>query len=171
VAYFDSGDFSLWCKIFDMVREMRWRQIVCILFQGFMHWPARYGHTQAEIWELIAKESDFDCRAYNSRTHARGLMQVRIIAIKDIPNSARFFRWKHISENRRIRFLHKKRVYDPYWNLKIGCAYYRICKKRAKAQKIGRFEFSKREIAKAYYISGYGNWHLGVSATLSYLQK
>jgi len=139
---------------------------------GFKKWPRKFGHTQKEIWELIRKETagGFHVNAYNKRTHARGLMQLREIALKDIPAGWKFFKWHRISETSREQILNKKRVYDPYHNIYAGCAYYRVCKRRAKAQTNGRFTFTREEIAKAYYVTGYGSWHMGVTATLSYIQ-
>ncbi len=145
-------------------------------YDGFKEFATNFGHTREEIWELIRKETDgkFHVTAYNKRTKARGLMQIRKIALQDIPGGWKFFKWKKISETSREQILKRKRVYDPYWNLYAGCAYLRRCKQMARrngAQTIGRFTFSTNELARAFYVTGYGSWHLGVSATLKYMQE
>jgi hypothetical protein len=156
-------------KFYARVQGTPWGKLRA--YKGMMRWPKYYGHTQQEIWELIRKETAgrYHVDAYNGRTHARGLMQVREIALRDIPNGYKFYRWKNITKTKRIKFLNRKRIYDPYYNLQAGCCYYRICKRRARAQKIGRFKFSRMQVAGIYYVAGVGTWRNSLRPTLEYI--
>jgi hypothetical protein len=143
-------------------------------YAGFKRWPEHFGHSQQEIYDLIDKETEgkFHVKAYNSGTRARGLCQVRQVALEDIapPPGRSFFRYKKISETQKIKFLNKKIIYRPYHNIYAGCAYYRRCKKMARPKTVGRFSFSREEVAKIYYIAGIGTWRRSFVPTLRYIQ-
>lgn len=131
---------------------------------GFKKWPRHYNHSQEEIYLLIEKETAgrFHCSAFNIKTQARGLMQIREIALKDIGCGKEFF-----DKDGRLN-IHK--CYDGYMNIMAGCAYFRRCKEMAKAQRIGRFVFTRDEVALAYYCAGYFTWNVTIKGTLDYLQ-
>ena len=148
--------------LYDNVRGTQWEK--CRAYEGMRKWPKHYSHTQAEIMEIIRKESQFSPRV-KSCASARGLMQVTETAIKSLPDGHRYY-VKRDGAN----VLNYRKVYDPYWNLKLGCEFLRMCKKMARPQKIGRFEFTRDEIARAYYVMGYGRWNDSVKTTLRYIQ-
>ena len=141
---------------------------------GVEKWPVQWNHTPAEIYNMIRKETagQFHYDAFNSLTEARGLMQVREIALRDIPGGGEYYK-TIVMANGRKRVLNKQRIYDPYWNLYAGCAYYNLCKRRAHsigAQRIGRFFFSEEELALMYYMAGIGTWQRSIKPMLEYIQ-
>jgi len=163
---------SLAVKFFDRLKGSYSDR--CSGYWGFLKWPNYFGHTRQEIYELIGRETDnhYNIMAFNIKTKARGLTQVRKIALEDIappPDGKSFFKYKVVG-GKRYKLLNKRAVYRPYYNIYAGAAYYRLCKRRAKAQKIGDYEFTREQMAKLYYVAGIGTWNNSFKPTLRYIQ-
>lgn len=171
LLYAPPKEKTLAVKFFDKVRGTYEEKVSA--YAGFKHWPGYFGHTQKEIYDLCRKESEFKVYAYNYSTEARGLTQVKYVAMEDVappPDGRKFFNYVWIN-GKRLKSLNKKHVYRPYLNLYAGCAYYRKCKNRARAQRIGKYKFTRMEVAKAYYVSGIGKWKRSIRPMLEYIQE
>ena len=171
-AYAPLRHVTLALKFYDMVQGTESDRRSA--YRGFKKWPQWFGHTQREIYELVEKESEFKVMAYNNGSGARGLTQCRSSAFEDIappPGSkVRFFKYVFIGSNR-VRVVNRKAAYRPWFNLYAGCAYYALCKRRARAQQIGKFKFNRIEIAKLYYVAGIGTWRRTFIPALTYAQQ
>lgn len=130
---------------------------------GFKYWPRYYGLRKKTIFYIIEKESNFDCNAFNPQKGEIGLMQPWGKCFQDISFGAEYFN--------KDGSLNKHKVFDPWENIRIGCAYYKICKRKAKHQNVGRFQFKKDEIALFYYNGGIGTWEKGFKKLLLYAQN
>ncbi len=155
-------EITLADKFYDMVigsprQKMR-------AYQGFIKWPARFGHSQKDIYEMCYMESRFHSDA-ESKRGALGLMQPTLIAVRMLSNATAFL----IRTNRKWA-MKKKKVLDPYWNLYIGCRYYARCKALARPISAGRFQLTKFEVGRGYYVTGRKNLNKRIVATLRYMQ-
>lgn len=158
-------------KFYHAIIETEWQRRRASL--GFMKWPKYFNHSQEEIYNMGYKESRFVCNAYHPRTHARGLYQLTESAICTLQDGHTFYRYKRLN-NRRIKFLNKPKVYDPYWNTYLCCAFLRRCKDIARRRgplTVGKFSFTTNEMARAFYVVGYGSFNNRILVTLRYIQN
>ncbi|HDY86592.1 MAG TPA: hypothetical protein ENH82_00580 [bacterium] len=168
-------------KFYYEIKGARWEKLDAM--DALEKWPEHYGHTQEEIYNIIEKESRFKVYAISGKG-GMGLMQLTRAAIESLPDGTRYYRY-YMEDGRKVwkmrkringtqyHALHKKFIYRPYYNIKIGCQFLRICKnmsRRGGIQTIGRFTFSTNEMAKIYYVAGYGMYNRRLKVVLRYIQ-
>ena len=122
----------------------------------------RYGVKEKKMYNVIKLESQGKIKAFCRRTEARGLCQLREIALKSLPFADRYYLYYRDENGRLKRTLNKKRVYDIDWNIRAGCSFMSVCQDMAPNIR-RRFPFwmrlfiSEEKVSVFMYNWGYGN--------------
>jgi hypothetical protein len=122
------------------------------MFYAMKTYPRHYGLTQKEVYKIIELESDFIITSHCHTTEAKGLGEIRKVSWDEVPIGKKFP-------------FEDPRVFEPHYNVLAICQYYSLCKKWAKARWVGKWHFSKSQVAMMYYVQGIGkteNYFMGV---------